>query len=362
MLWKLAKIVAAVLLWVWAVVAIGIFFSTDLDERYPMDSAFLGRLVVAATSALATLPEALAFGVQLVGIPLQGVREELAGDLGYDPVATTVDGAGSIVASGTAALGGAFEHAIFTGAVLSLSQLAALLLIAAFGVKIGWYRGLPIKPDFVTPESLQGEAQGKVAVSRAVFVFMSVGIGVGIYLVIDAFATGLVAGLLTTLLIILLVRFPFVAGLPLWFLQTIIGIDPTSTFQKLRGASLDLRPVRTQAEGIKQKVQDQMGGKAEASRRDQKTQADEPARPKDTPQAKKSGGSTMPVMGDFEGKYTAACRTFGLDPHRFSEDDVRTRYRERMRQVPHGQPGTESIRQIVNADYEFILRFHGWQR
>lgn len=319
-----------------------------------MDTASFARFLVAATIAITVLENTIGSFLEWLDIPYASSEVQSEGFHFLD----TTESSDNVVDIAIAALSAAAHSASVAGLLLSVSQIVALVIIASFGVKIGWYRGLPIKPEFVTPKG--DERQGVLAVNRARFVFICVSLGVGVFLAMQAFKIGILTGILSSALLIVLFLYPVVASLPLWFWQTIVGVEPLELLRGIQmptADSLGLSHLWSRS-----RLDAEQNTREEDARpRAERTGPDASSRTR-SHKSEEPGAATVPVSADHQARYTAACRTFGLEPNGFSEGELRTKYRERMRQISQGQPGAELIQKIVNTDYEFILIHHVWQR
>lgn len=310
--------------------------------------------------------EALRNGWFALLIAFQGMdalHGNLVDDLGYDPVRSAIDDLWAGIAAAWQAV-----------KAISVVQFFALGTIFIFSnVALGWFQGLPLKPEFVA----DGTPEDQKRVPRTVFVFNGLGFVVAGVAVIAAWEAGEVwAAFCIALASFYIIRFPVFASLPYWFLHTIWGIEPEDArrlrrnllaqgFALISGLRGEREPAPEQ--GAKRKPEDPKPNEPPRGPKENPFWAgggsagkpggsDNPKKPKEK---KRPGPSKPTPPANVQGRYTEACRSLGLDPNsKFSKDELIAQWRERMRSIK----GNAQIQRQINEDYEFLMKYHNWQR
>jgi len=327
LLWSVFFLVLKGLFYCWLVRALYLFIYDDFIGSH----ALLARAYLAARDGLYDLPQTLWFLAGLVAAGIGWLHGTLIGQLGYDPVALPALALPS-PAGVSPDLLGFLQPAMRLALLLGVVQFMGLFLLAGRRGTLVWAApGLPL-----------------ILVARLRLAYWAVTLGLTCLLVWITLAQSLLAALLTAVTGLVCLRWPLLAGLPLWLLDKGLGISPDLL---LRLPAAVLRGLLDLAEGAGEaRTGSGARGDADFSDRARATREDEDA------------AYAPPEAQDTDSRYRAACASFALEPGAFAESELRSRYRELMRKVHPDRQGSARLAALINADYEFVLSHHGWRR
>ena len=324
LLWRVCRGGLVVLFYCWAGKAGYLLLSSDFAPHH----GFLARSYLAARDSFHDLPETLGFLFDLVGIGLGWLHQSLAGDLGYDPLTLPdFQSDSDLPGMDGSALRLLGEQMLHNGAALLAGQFAVFFVILGCGGRVGWAApGLPL---------LLG--------ARARLFYWLASVSLIGALAFASLHWGLLTALGTVVLGLVALRFPVFAGLPVWLLDKVFGLQPQrlfAAFWRLFLSNARLKQARA--------------GRRRPESAEQREGRDKRARGEDA--------AGLPEGQDAGNRYQAACATFELKPGLFDRSQLRQRYRDLMKKVHPDRQGSARLAMLINADYEFVLDHHGWKR
>lgn len=335
MLRKVAFIALRVFLFVWLFLAMITFFDLDFMPEAPVETAFVQRAIQALKSAFVDIPSVLGFVAGALSGPAEAVRQEFSGEI-YAVADASTDAVDDARAWASEMVSDAWRKVILP---MSVVQFTTLFVLRGFGAGLLWGGFASVIPRV---ENIPAKV-----LSWVIF-------GVFAYVIaMRSYAEGGWTLATTAIALPLVLLYPVMAGLPLWFLMTVLKIDPCNLFR----ASASYRQRRkTDAADGKQKPP------VAAPTIRTETVRPEPAKPAppiwNNPNEEPQGPEPAPRVFSYD----EACAMFGLSPNGFTEAELRTRYRELMK-LARGAPwGGMQKSSDVNVAYEAILSAQGWQR
>ncbi|MEM6890256.1 MAG: hypothetical protein AAF636_19295 [Pseudomonadota bacterium] len=331
------RILISVLLVLWMFAG----FGQLLLGNYPSHYGFGTRAYLAFTDAFVSLPSSFSWVFSILGNGLSWGRAGLASDLGYDPFGFGGGAlSGLFQTSGTAGLVGV---AIYCVILVVLAKGLALAALQMIGAEILWPSpGVPLLPD-----------------TRFGLIYSGVSFAIVAFAVLTGFQSGLFAGIIGLLSVVVVMRFPALSGLPLWFLAV-----SKSKWDFDFGAFL-------------QSVFQHRPAPEERKRQDRRHSARGEYRKRSSGRysSRKQGrnGKTADRQGHYRSSsnrrsepqttttYRDACKTLDLTPDAFDKATATHQWRQAMRSNHPDQPnGSEDAAMRINLAYETIKQHHRW--
>lgn len=314
LLWQTIHALKGYFFLFWFCNAIYLLFLTDAYRGY----GFLAQTFLAVRDGLFTLPFVLFQVVQAVLSFAIGTNNELTRQLGRSPWGIEV---GGDWLSST----GVLLPVLISAALLSAVQFLSWRVLRKWGATILWR--VPGLPDIT-------QAKLKLlfwAISWLAFVLLC----------LFALRSGFVVCIVIGIVLLIIMRFPVLAGLPLW-LMDILRPDTRNSVKEKEVSSGNLS------------AEDQNHSRAdlEQSQRDDL----------DTARDDASSETTAQIAGPVTDQLADAHQTFELMPETITRKTIRKQYRTLMKALHPDQQGSTERAAIINAHYDFLLQHYGWKR
>lgn len=334
-------------------IGIALLWALNAGYHFLLDTAYSGdqllaRLYLAVIHGFADIPRSFDIVVTALGSILGLAHGSLTDQLGYDPFEVPVPdySAPRDMQRPRPYLGAPQPGLPSASGILGrMVGNSALLILAQFSLLL-WM----ILKDDVKAKTMTWRSPGIVAFLRpkdGLFYNLSLG-SIAALLVLLAFSHGVISGLATLIVALLILRGPL-GGLPLWVLD-ISDMRPTLSQARLAafGGGLFEKLLRR----FVASAEDRAAATQRLSEQIRRIGWSEP----DTRR------KALPEMDDPEALYDWACRTLDLAPRTIERATARSQWLKGMR-ANHSAPGDNTERaQTLNRAYEIVLAYHGWRR
>lgn len=336
-------------LYTWIACTLFLFFSfTAFLPNLTVENAFLARVFESVKYGFLYLPQFISWLLGLTWGVLEPFYTDMVGDLGYEPFALPSAGPSVPSAPNTPTirfpnLGLVALSMVYVVIGFSIYQFILLFFVMLFGGKVTWVKpGLPF-----------------VMNARSKLFYWVFALGHALFWIFVGFEIHWLLGLIWIIPLFLVIRFPLLAGLPLWFAEKILGLHPrmlTSIPQLIVDA---VRPQPQIADdthapgaGDKSRRSGPWGAKAESFAWHEHEE----------PEPKTQGIKHPPVGRDET--YKDDCELFEIDPDPAAFDAalLRTQYRQAMLKNHPDKRGSKRLAQMLTQAYERILSYHGMTR
>lgn len=331
------RILILVLLLLWIATGLAHLFLNS----YPSHYGFGTRVFVAFTDAFVSLPSAFSWAFSVFGSGLSWGRAGLASDLGYDPFGFGGGAlSGLFQTSGTAGLVGV---AIYCVVLVVLAKGFALAALQMIGAEILWPSpGVPLLPD-----------------TRFGLIYSGVSFAIVAFAVLTGFQSGLFAGFIGLLSVLIVMRFPALSGLPLWFLA-VSKSKWDFDFGAYLQSVLQPRPAPDERKRRERPSSGRGGYRQRSSGRQSSRKQDRRGTAKNRQEHYRSGSSRQQEP-QFTTTYRDACKTLDLTPDAFDKATATRQWRQAMRiNHPDLPNGSEEAAMRINLAYETIKQHHRW--
>lgn len=340
--WRLLRFIFHILILAWILGALFLFFSPGFVPHLTVEAAFLARLYESVRVGFIQIPQTIVFVASFIWAIAEPIFQDMESDLGRPIIPSQDEITPDILPSGSLpniSIYGYFalRIALFFTAI----EFAMFFLVMLFGGRVE--QQTPIGFPSVTP-------------ARATLAFWTVILGFAYMLCQSSFEVGIFSGILTLIIIVLLIRYPIAATLPLWFAENILGLHPRmlAGLPRLVMEAIGPLPNFFQKKIATEDSESQERTTCRNHRRNEK-------RTKTDRDDTKNEKSDRPP-DDRRAAYEHACNVFELKPDEFDVGQLRKRYKEVMMKVHPDQKGSTIFTRMAQEAYERILAYHGWRQ
>lgn len=340
--WRLLRFIFHILLLAWILGALFLFFSPEFVPHLTVETAFLARLYESVRVGFIQIPQTIVFVASFIWAIAEPIFQDMESDLGRPIIPSqdeiTPDALPSISLPNISIYGYfVLRIALFFTAI----QFTMFFLVMLFGGRVD--QQTPIGFPSVTP-------------ARATLAFWIVILSFAYMLCQSSFEVGIFSGILTLIIIVLLIRYPIAATLPIWLAENILGLHP----RMLAGLpSLVMEAIGPLPKFFRKKIATEDSESRERST-GSNDRRDEQRSNTDRDDRKKEENDRPP--DDRRAAYEHACKVLELEPDGFDADRLRKRYRDLMKKVHPDQQGSTVFTYMLREAYERILAYHNWRQ
>lgn len=350
--------IARIALLVWLIGSVWLFFSPSFAPGLNANYDFLARAIEALHAGMVQTPRLmLRGGFWVVGF-LGSVYQDVLRDLKISNPSSLQSP--SVPIGSLPKMGPLLGLAIWVGIILSLVQFVSNFLIMAFSAHYVWrFPGLP-----------------HLLRTPARIIYFAATLSVSAYLILNALNFGIFPLFVVAVTCALVMRFPIVAGLPIWVLDIVLRLPPSSILRLPKGwftrqnrsQQSDFSSASNTSGFRSSQSHDRSRARGTGPKQERSSTEDDKSSwssyqksNRSSNQSNKQSENTAPPA-DTSQKYNEACELFGLTPSDFTQEQLKTRYKEVAKKNHPDGGGSGFLMGLTNSAYETVLNHHGWKR